>query len=116
MVIREQIDELDKEQLYDVRELVFEKLEEIAEFAVKNRIKTCIKPPYCAYMKNQMLQNYIKDNNIICPSYESDYPINKKNYLQLTDIPKQMEIACASPWSFARIEANGNVFYVISIR
>lgn len=97
------------ESLYPIRKNAFRKLDEAAEYIIRNNLKITISSPYFNWSK---LRNVYPDNvngNLV----KSDNPLamdyfNPGHHYQRGSYPG-MHFDCRSPFTFARILFNGDV-------
>lgn len=110
MVVRESDPALVRESLYPVREQFFDRLDDLARDVIANRRKISISNPHFA------TASPVRDEfpgNVVAGVVSSDNPrarripfVRKETQLGRWE---EMWFPCKSPWTFARIMANGDV-------
>jgi len=109
MVVRQNEPELIRESLYPVRSKFYELLDRAAENLIVNRRKIIMGNPW--FYKSSLKSRF--PNNVRDGLVFSDNPATR-----VTPAPRQdfqlgagpgMSFPCKSPWTFARIMANGDV-------
>jgi radical SAM protein with 4Fe4S-binding SPASM domain len=109
MVMRSLKDEIIKECLYPIRAYVFKRLDEAAEYVIKNNLKITLSSPYFNYSGiKDLYPDNIVGNLVRSDNLESRDYFNPRHHYQKVRL-YGMEIECCSPFVFARILWNGDV-------